>query len=92
MTHADDDFPVETDEFISVRIAGGSGRAERFLLVGRPYDGRVRVREWTTHTYNSAGDDFDIAPAELLADIETAYSAGLGIAPELYQIRLWLGG
>lgn len=90
--HRPHDFPVETDEFLSVRIAGGSGRAERFLLIGRPYDGRVRVREWTTHTFNSAGDDFDIDPAELLADLESAFAAGLGLAPELYQIRLWLGG
>lgn len=91
MSH-DDDFPVETDEFLSVRMASSSGRAERFLLVGRPYDGRVRVREWTTNSYNSEGEDFDIDPAELLADIETSYAAGLGISPELYQIRLWLGG
>jgi hypothetical protein len=87
-----DHFSVETDEFLSVRIAGGSGRVERFMLIGRPYDGLVRVREWTTNTYNSAGEDFDIDPRELLGDIETAYAAGLGVAPELYQIRLWLGG
>lgn len=86
-----DDFPVSTDEFLSVRIAGTAGQAERFLLVGRPYDGMVRVREWSTHTYNTAGDDFDTDPADLLADIETAYSAGLGVAPEMYQIRMWLG-
>ncbi len=87
-----DDFPVGTDEFLSVRIAGGSGRAERFLLVGRPHEGLVRVREWTTDSYNTEGEDFDVDPGVLLADIETAYAAGLGLAPELYQIRLWLGG
>jgi len=87
-----DDFPLELDEFLSVRIAGSGGTPERFLLVGRPYDGLVRVREWSTHTYNSEGDDFDIDPAELLADIETAYAAGLGVSPEMYQLRQWLGG
>ncbi|MFN8665947.1 MAG: hypothetical protein U0164_01985 [Gemmatimonadaceae bacterium] len=85
-----EDFPVGTDEFLSVRIAGGSGRAERFLLIGRPFDGQVRVREWSTHTYNTAGDDFEIEPATLLEDLETAYAAGLGLQPEIYQIRLWL--
>lgn len=85
-----EDFPVGTDEFLSVRIAGGSGRAERFLLVGRPIDGEVRVREWSSHTYNTTGDDFEIDPASLLEDLETAYAAGLGLQPEIYQIRLWL--
>lgn len=86
-----DNFSIGTDEFLSIQIAGGSGRAERFLLVGRPYDGLVRVREWTTHTFDSTGEDFDVDPRELLEDIETAYSAGLGVRPELYEIRLWLG-
>ena len=86
-----DDFPVDTDEFLSVQIAGGSGKSERFLLIGRPREGRVRVREWGAHSYNSVGDDFDIAPAELLEDIETSYAAGLGVRPEIYRIRLWLG-
>lgn len=86
-----DQFSIGTDEFLSIQIAGGSGKAERFLLVGRPYDGLVRVREWTTHTFDSAGEDFDVDPRELLEDIETAYSAGLGVRPELYEIRLWLG-
>ncbi len=86
-----DDFPVDTDEFLSIRIAGGSGKPERFLLVGRPTEeGLVRVREWSTHTYNSVGDDFEVEPSALLEDIETSYAAGLGIQPELYQVRLWL--
>ncbi|HEX4933474.1 MAG TPA: hypothetical protein VFV33_09860 [Gemmatimonadaceae bacterium] len=85
-----EDFPVGTDEFLSVRIAGGSGKAERFLLIGRPYEGLVRVREWSTHTFNTEGDDFEIEPATLLEDLETAYAAGLGLQPEIYQVRLWL--
>lgn len=79
------------DEFLSIQIAGHAGVAERFLVVGRPYDGLVRVREWTTHTYASAGDDFEIEAQELLADIENAHAAGLGVRPELYEIRRWLG-
>lgn len=87
-----DQFAIGTDEFLSIQIAGASGTPERFLLVGRPYDGLVRVREWTSHTFDSAGEDFDVAPRELLEDIETAYAAGLGVRPEMYEIRLWLGG
>jgi len=86
-----DQFSVGTDEFLSIQIAGNSGQPERFLLVGRPYHGLVRVREWSSHTYNSVGDDFEIEPRELLEDVETAYAAGLGVRPELYEIRLWLG-
>lgn len=87
-----DDFDsLGEPQFLSVRIGGGKGGPERLLLVGRPYDGQVRVREWETGTLNTAGDDYDIDPAELLEDIESAYRSSLGVRPEMYEIRLWLG-
>ena len=86
-----DDFSVAIDEFLSVRLAGASGTGDRFLMVGRPVDGLVRVREWTARSYNTAGEDFDVDPVDLLADIETVYAAGLSVMPEMYQIRRWLG-
>ncbi len=79
-------------QFLTVRIGGAKRGPERLLLVGRPYDGRVRVKEWETDSLNTSGEDYDIDPAELLEEIETAYGSSLGVTPEMYEIRLWLGG
>lgn len=87
-----DDIPTAIDDFLTVRLAGAVGEGERFLLVGRPYDGLVHVREWTHRTFNTEGEDFDVDAGELLADIETIYAAGQAVTPEMYAIRLWLGG
>ena len=87
-----DDIPTAIDDFLTVRLAGAVGEGERFLLVGRPYDGLVHVREWTHRTFNTEGEDFDVDAVELLTDIEAIYAAGQAVAPEMYEIRLWLGG
>lgn len=89
---ASGDYPIGGDAFLSVRLAAGSDGAERILLVGRPDDGLVHVREWSTHSWNTAGDDFDMDASELLAQIEGVYASGLGVMPEMYEIRRWLEG
>lgn len=60
------------------------------MLVGRPRSGLVRVREWTTDSYNTVGADFDVDPLELLSEIDSAYASALEVTPEIYRIRLWL--
>jgi hypothetical protein len=80
------------DEFLSLRIGGNAAQPERLLLIGRPHDGLVRVREWTSRSWNTEGDDFDIDPGELLVDIERAYDARLMVSEEMYKIRRWLEG
>lgn len=80
------------NEFLSVRIGGGRTQRERLLLIGRPYDGQVRVREWDSDSWNTEGEDTDVDPAEILAEIEAAYASALSVTPEIYEIRLWLTG
>ncbi len=79
------------DEFLSLRIGGDAGRPARLLLIGRPSDGVVRVREWNTNTLNTEGEDFDVDAMELLEDIERAYQARLEVSEEPYRVRTWLG-
>lgn len=86
-----EDIPIAIDDFLTVRLAGAAGEGERLLLVGRPHDGLVRVREWTPRTLNTAGEDFDADSGELMADIEAVYASGRAVTPEMYEIRLWLG-
>jgi hypothetical protein len=89
--HDPDHRSLTDDEFLSLRIGGDAGQPARLLLIGRPRDGLVRVREWTTDTLNSEGEDFDVDPTDLLEDIERAYDARFEVSEELYRVRLWLG-
>jgi hypothetical protein len=86
-----DDSPFTGDEFLSLTIGGDAGQPSRLLLIGRPREGSVRVREWTSNSLNTEGEDFDVDPAELLGDIERAYEARFTVSEEMYRIRSWLG-
>ena len=79
------------DEFLTLRI-GDPGREERLLLVGRPRDGVVRVREWRTATLNTAGEDYEMAAGELLEQIGDALAARQTISEDMYRVRRWLEG
>ncbi len=81
-----------TSEFLTLRIAAGHGEPERLLLIGRPDNGQVRVREWTSRSWNSEGDDYDIDAEELLAALERDFSARRAMSEEIYRVRQWLTG
>ena len=89
---APDQFSFGEDEFLTLRVSGGPQVAERLLLVGRPRQGSVRVREWTTATFNTAGSEYDVSATDLLASLEAAQMAGGSLGTELYRVRLWLNG
>ena len=87
-----DQMSFGEDEFLTLRVSGGSEASERLLLVGRPGAGSGRVREWTTETCNSAGREYDTPAAALLASLDQAHAAGRSLGAELYRVRLWLNG
>ena len=87
-----DQMSFGEDEFLTLRVSGGPQVAERLILVGRPRQEGVRVREWTTETFNTAGNEYDISAAELLASLDAAHKAGRSLGAELYRVRLWLNG
>lgn len=87
-----DQMSFGEDEFLTLRVSGGPQAAERLILVGRPRQGSVRVREWTTETFNTAGNEYDISAVELLASLDEAHKAGRSLGAELYRVRLWLNG
>lgn len=88
----DDTLPLAGEEFLTVRIVGGSVPREELLLVGRPRRGVVRVREWTTDTMNTAGHEYDVAAADLLQRFERALSDGRSLGEDPYRVRRWLAG
>jgi hypothetical protein len=80
-----------TGEFLTVRVGTADGVPERLLLIGRPHDGLVHVKEWTSNTAITAGEDYEIPPAELLEQLEQAFQSRRAMSEEMYRIRLWLG-
>jgi hypothetical protein len=80
---------IGQDEFLTVRV-GDPGREERLLLIGRPRDGVVRVREWRTDTLNTAGEDYEIPASDLVEQIDDAFAARKNVSEEVHRIRRWL--
>lgn len=85
-------LPFDEPEFLTLRVGGARGEPERLLLIGRPRQGTVRVRQWTSNTLNTAGDVVDRAAGDLLAEVEAAFEARHPVSVEMYQLRQWLAG
>lgn len=81
---------TEDEEFLTVRIAGDSRTTERLLLVGRAREGRVRVREWTTDTLNTAGREYECTASDLLGDFDQARRDNRSLGVEWYRVERWL--
>ncbi|MGQ0537941.1 MAG: hypothetical protein ACT4R6_03260 [Gemmatimonadaceae bacterium] len=90
--HGELEYHDATSEFLTLQIGSGSGEPERLLLIGRPDGGRVRVREWTSSSWNSEGDDYEIDAEQLLAGLERDFSARRPMSEEIYRVRQWLTG
>ena len=79
-------------EELAVQVAGGDGEPERLLMVARASPGRVRVREWTTATWNRAPDEREMDAETLYATLENAVRRGRRVSEDLYRVRAWLSG
>ena len=78
--------------FLTVQVAGDRDQPERLLLISRPADGRVWVREWTSATWNAQPEEREVDAGELLDAFERAAQARRRLSQELYYIRAWLDG
>lgn len=79
-------------EFLTLRVGGSPTTVERLMLIGRPRQGTVRVRQWTSNSWNTEGEVYDVSAATLLADIQRVYDAREPVSEEMYGIRRWLTG
>jgi hypothetical protein len=84
-----DGFAGET---LAVQMAAGAGSPERLLLLERPIEGRVRVREWTSADWSRPAISRDRGVAEVLDELRRADAARRIVGVEMYRIRLWLEG
>ena len=78
--------------FLTVQIAPTAREPEHLILIGRPENGRVTVREWVGDGFGSPAVEREFEPAELYDRLERMNRAGRHFGQELYRIRLWLEG
>jgi hypothetical protein len=77
---------------LGVLISAGAGKPDCLLLISRPRDGRVHLREWSTHNWSSAPDESEISVADALAIFQGAYDARRRMSVSLKGIQAWLEG
>ena len=89
-----DGGPTAPDEsgMLTVLVGAGAGEPERLYMIGRPAGGRVRVREWSTATWNQPAQEREMAVSELWSALERAHGARRRLSEELPRIRHWLDG
>ena len=79
-------------ETLEVQVAGGRGEPERLLVLGRPRDGTVAVREFRFGDVETAPREYTAAAGDLLADFQRARRQRRRLSEDLYAIRRWLDG
>lgn len=77
---------------LGVLIAEGAGEPDRLVMLGRPVNGQVHVREWTTGNWATAPLERDTPVADVFAIFQKAYDARRRMNVSLGDIRSWLDG
>ena len=75
----------------TVLIGGSASEPERLLLIARPENGVVRVREWTSADWSATPDERDSPVESLYEEIEYAAKSGRTITLDLATLRHFLG-
>lgn len=91
MTGNDRNRTPGADE-LGILVAAGSGEPERLLMLGTPVNGRVHIREWSSHNWSGPPDERDEAVADAFAVFQRAHDARRRMSTGLVQIRAWLDG
>ena len=83
--------PEGGDE-LPIFIMGPGPDPERLMLVSRPREGRVRVREWTGHDWASAAQGREALAEEVYGEVERALQRGRRVNQSPFAVRQWLFG
>lgn len=75
---------------LAILVAAGGGEPERLLLLAKPANGRVHIREWSSHNWSGPADERDEAVADAFAVFQRAHDARRRMSTGLVQIRAWL--
>lgn len=82
----------EGADVLSVQVQGAKGDPERLLVLSRPRNGFVEVREFRYGCAQAAPLEYTASAEELYTTFATAHARRRRVSEELYRIRLWLDG
>ncbi len=81
----------EVDHLV-VQVDRGADEAEYMLMISRPAEGRVRVREWSPANWASEPPEIELPVDEVYARLARADRQRRRISVEMPRVREWLGG
>ena len=84
------DAPPNAGDELPILVGGSATEDERLILVGRPRDGRVLVREWASSDWSKPPAIREHDAAALGAEIERMRRGGRSVNQEPTAIRRWL--
>ena len=77
---------------LTVQIAATATDPEHLMLIDRPVNGRVMVKEWVGEGFGAPAVEREYEAIDLYRLIEDAMRQGRRVGQELYKVRLWLDG
>jgi hypothetical protein len=85
----DDGTDLERDT-LTVQVQGGRGEPERVIILSRPRDGMVDVREFAIGGDAGGSSDYTCACDDVLATVERAVRERRRVSEDLATVRRWL--
>jgi hypothetical protein len=77
---------------LTVQIAATATDPEHLMLIERPVNGRVLVKEWVGEGFGAPAVEREYDTIDLYRMIDDASRQGRRVGQELYRVRLWLDG
>ena len=78
------------DDTLTVQLEGGRGSPERVLILSKPHDGLVDVREFTLGGEEGGRREYTCAVGDVLAVVERAVRGRRRVSEDLPTVRRWL--
>ncbi len=91
MREPDASLHPDADHLV-VHVSRADGELEYMLMISRPADDRVRVREWSPANWVSGPVEVELPVDEVYARLEGAERQRRRISIEMPRVRAWLGG
>ena len=91
MRDPDEGSHPESDHLV-VQVDRGGDESEYMLMISRPADGRVRVREWSPANWAWEPPETELPVDEVYARLARADRERRRISVEMPRVRAWLGG
>ena len=82
---------IATADELAVLVGGSPTEDELLILIGRPRDGRVLVREWASSDWSQPAVTREHDAAALAGPIERMRRGGRSVNQEPMAIKRWLG-